>query len=114
MVIRCIAQGLIPTTVNRESGSGGPSFSVGAAADSYYEYLLKLWLLGGQKVSKSSIQHPSRLWHPTWSLSSGVHMGLAGSHTVLQATAGASGCTGVVELRLIPCRQRKSRQTRTV
>jgi Glycosyl hydrolase family 47 len=45
-------QGLIPTTINRQSGTGGASFSVGAAADSYYEYLLKLWLLGGQKVSR--------------------------------------------------------------
>lgn len=45
-------QGLIPTTINRQSGTGGASFSVGAAADSYYEYLLKLWLLGGQKVSQ--------------------------------------------------------------
>lgn len=50
-------QGLIPTTVNRDSGSGGPSFSVGAAADSYYEYLLKLWLLGGQKED---------LWRHMW------------------------------------------------
>jgi Glycosyl hydrolase family 47 len=48
-------QGLIPTTINRQSGTGGATFSVGAAADSYYEYLLKLWLLGGQKVS---LHHP--------------------------------------------------------
>ena len=48
-------QGLIPTTINRQSGTGGATFSVGAAADSYYEYLLKLWLLGGQKVSQ---HHP--------------------------------------------------------
>lgn len=29
---------------------GAPYFSVGAMADSFYEYLIKLWLLGGQKV----------------------------------------------------------------
>lgn len=51
-------QGLIPTTINRQSGTGGASFSVGAAADSYYEYLLKLWLLGGQKVRQHRL-----CWH---------------------------------------------------
>lgn len=44
-------QGLVPTSLTRATAAGGPSFSVGAMADSYYEYLLKLWLLGGQKAS---------------------------------------------------------------
>ena len=41
----------MPTTLARKTAAGSPSFSVGAMADSYYEYLLKLWLLDGQKVS---------------------------------------------------------------
>jgi Glycosyl hydrolase family 47 len=58
-----LVQGLIPTTINRQSGSGGATFSVGAAADSYYEYLLKLWLLGGQKVHTLALSHkPCGLW----------------------------------------------------
>ncbi len=44
-------QGLVPTKLTRATGVGGPSFSVGAMADSYYEYLLKLWLLDGQKAN---------------------------------------------------------------
>lgn len=44
-------QGLVPTKLTRATGVGGPSFSVGAMADSYYEYLLKLWLLNGQKAN---------------------------------------------------------------
>ena len=53
-VLSC-AQGLIPTTINRQTGSGGAAYSVGAAADSYYEYLLKLWLLDGQKVCQDRL-----------------------------------------------------------
>ena len=46
-VERCL-QGLIPTRVSRSDASGGDSFTMGAAADSFYEYLLKVWLQGGR------------------------------------------------------------------
>ena len=46
-----VMQGLIPTTISRSDASGMVSYSMGAAADSYYEYLLKVWLLRGKKVS---------------------------------------------------------------
>ena len=44
--------GLIPVRLNRRRGtfSAMKSYTVGAMADSYYEYLLKMWLLKGQQV----------------------------------------------------------------
>lgn len=45
-------QGLLPTRLNRNKGSfaGMRTYTMGANADSYYEYLLKMWLLKQQKV----------------------------------------------------------------
>lgn len=42
-------EGLIPTMISRNDASGSDSYSMGAAADSFYEYLLKVWLLRGKK-----------------------------------------------------------------
>ena len=44
--------GLVPVRLNRRRGtfSAMKSYTVGAMADSYYEYLLKMWLLKGQQV----------------------------------------------------------------
>ncbi|DBB14856.1 TPA: hypothetical protein ACH3X3_004461 [Trebouxia sp. C0006] len=44
-------QGLLPTRLNRNRGTftGMKTYTLGAMADSYYEYLLKMWLLKGQK-----------------------------------------------------------------
>ena len=45
-------KGLLPTRLNRNKGSfaGMRTYTMGANADSYYEYLLKMWLLKQQKV----------------------------------------------------------------
>ena len=44
-------QALLPVSLDLASGaSRGAAFSVGAEADSYYEYLLKNWLLTGKQV----------------------------------------------------------------
>ena len=40
------SEGLLPTLLNVATGS---SYSAGAYADSYYEYLLKVWIQGGKK-----------------------------------------------------------------
>ncbi|DBB01907.1 TPA: hypothetical protein ACH3X1_000502 [Trebouxia sp. C0004] len=44
-------QGLLPTRLNRNRGTftNMKTYTVGAMADSYYEYLLKMWLLKQQK-----------------------------------------------------------------
>ncbi|KAL3135602.1 hypothetical protein ABBQ38_006083 [Trebouxia sp. C0009 RCD-2024] len=44
-------QGLMPIRLNRRKGNfaGMKTYTVGANADSYYEYLLKMWLLKQQK-----------------------------------------------------------------
>ena len=44
--------GLLPIRLNRNKGkwSSMKTFTLGAMADSYYEYLLKMWLLKQQKV----------------------------------------------------------------
>ncbi|KAA6419670.1 MAG: mannosyl-oligosaccharide 1 [Trebouxia sp. A1-2] len=44
-------QGLLPTRLNRNRGTftNMKTYTMGAMADSYYEYLLKMWLLKGQK-----------------------------------------------------------------
>ena len=47
------SQGLIPTMISRNDASGSDSYSMGAAADSFYEYLLKVWMLRGKKVRPS-------------------------------------------------------------
>ncbi|GMT29871.1 hypothetical protein PFISCL1PPCAC_21168, partial [Pristionchus fissidentatus] len=42
--------GLVPMFLNPHTGRwGNHEFSMGAMADSYYEYLLKKWLIGGKK-----------------------------------------------------------------
>ena len=43
-------QGLIPTNLRRDTATGEPYYSMGAAADSYYEYLIKVWLASNKKV----------------------------------------------------------------
>ena len=45
-------QGLLPTRLNRNKGTftGMKTYTMGAMADSFYEYLLKMWLLKQQKV----------------------------------------------------------------
>ena len=44
------SDGLLPTLLNVATGEGkGSSYSAGAYADSYYEYLLKVWIQGGKK-----------------------------------------------------------------
>ena len=44
------SEGLLPTLLNVATGEGkGSSYSAGAYADSYYEYLLKVWIQGGKK-----------------------------------------------------------------
>lgn len=44
-----LVQGLLPVYINLETGAGNPSqVAVGALSDSYYEYLLKVWLLKGR------------------------------------------------------------------
>ena len=45
-----LRQGLIPTSFNRMTAMGEQHYSMGAAADSYYEYLLKMWLASGKKA----------------------------------------------------------------
>ena len=42
--------GLLPTYLDvRTGGVGGDEYTMGAMADSYYEYLLKAWIAGGKK-----------------------------------------------------------------
>ena len=45
-------QGLLPTRLNRNRGTFTPmkTYTVGAMADSYYEYLLKMWLFKQPQV----------------------------------------------------------------
>lgn len=44
------SDGLLPTFLSPVSGEGrGGTYSMGASADSYYEYLLKMWIQGGKK-----------------------------------------------------------------
>ena len=45
-------QGLLPVWINRSSGKfqGRELLTVGAMADSYYEYLLKTWLYTRKQV----------------------------------------------------------------
>jgi len=45
-------QAFLPVWFNRFSGkyNQGNTYTVGGLADSYYEYLLKLWLLQGRRV----------------------------------------------------------------
>lgn len=46
--------GLVPMFINTNSGSFTHLgvFTLGARADSYYEYLLKQWIQGGKKESQ--------------------------------------------------------------
>ena len=42
--------GLLPTFLSPLTGEGTHGdYSMGAMADSYYEYLLKMWIQGGKK-----------------------------------------------------------------
>lgn len=43
--------GLVPMFINTDSGrfSQQGAYTLGARADSYYEYLLKQWIQGGRK-----------------------------------------------------------------
>lgn len=44
------SDGLFPIYLSPITGeANGGSFSMGASADSYYEYLLKMWIQGGKK-----------------------------------------------------------------
>ena len=44
------SDGLFPIFLSPITGeANGGSFSMGASADSYYEYLLKMWIQGGKK-----------------------------------------------------------------
>eukprot|EP00884_Botryococcus_braunii_P011514 jgi/Botrbrau1/20363/Bobra.0006s0028.1 len=43
--------GLLPTYLRMQDGSGSGQLTMGALADSYYEYLLKVWLLKGRAKS---------------------------------------------------------------
>ncbi len=46
-------QAFLPMWFNRFSGKHNPgnTYTLGGMSDSYYEYLLKVWLLGAKKVS---------------------------------------------------------------
>ena len=52
-------QGLLPTRLNRNKGTftNMKTYTLGAMADSYYEYLLKMWLLKQQKVGTLHMLH---------------------------------------------------------
>ena len=58
-------QGLLPTRLNRNKGSfaGMRTYTMGANADSYYEYLLKMWLLKQQKVMPPVCYCPNSRHH---------------------------------------------------
>ena len=45
-------QAFLPMWFNRFTGKHNPgnTYTLGGMSDSYYEYLLKVWLLGGKKV----------------------------------------------------------------
>lgn len=44
-----VVQGLVPLYINLETGTASSGqVGVGALADSYYEYLLKVWVLKGR------------------------------------------------------------------
>ncbi|KAG7388549.1 Endoplasmic reticulum mannosyl-oligosaccharide 1,2-alpha-mannosidase [Phytophthora pseudosyringae] len=50
--------GLLPVQINQQSGKIGTSkITMGANGDSYYEYLLKQWLLSGKKDEKFKTQY---------------------------------------------------------
>jgi mannosyl-oligosaccharide alpha-1,2-mannosidase len=50
MVVGECVQGLLPTYINFENGMlTNGQYTIGALADSYYEYLLKVWVLKGRK-----------------------------------------------------------------
>ena len=48
----CALQAFLPMWFNRFTGKHNPgnTYTLGGMSDSYYEYLLKVWLLGGKKV----------------------------------------------------------------
>ena len=55
-------EGLFPLTYSMSDGQPqGPKFSVGARADSAYEYLLKQWLMTGKTEQKFLDMCTSRL-----------------------------------------------------
>ena len=66
-------QGLMPVWINRSSGKfqGRELLTVGAMADSYYEYLLKTWLYtrkqvcGSRMVSRNPQSTLAIPWHPS-------------------------------------------------
>jgi mannosyl-oligosaccharide alpha-1,2-mannosidase len=44
-----VRQGLLPVYINLETGAAtSAQFAMGALSDSYYEYLLKVWVLKGR------------------------------------------------------------------
>ena len=44
-----LLQGLLPVYINLETGMGNSNqVAIGALSDSYYEYLLKVWILKGR------------------------------------------------------------------
>ena len=51
-----VLQGLLPVWYNRRQGKASTSnlYSVGAMADSFFEYLLKLWLLHQKQANTQS------------------------------------------------------------
>lgn len=46
--------GLYPTTINPDTGdwNSGAAYTIGALADSFYEYLLKTWLISDRKDNR--------------------------------------------------------------
>ena len=68
--------GLLPTNLSPRSGeSRGGALTMGAMADSYYEYLLKMWIQGGKKDEVGDLKnilqitfHHSLFETPTLSL----------------------------------------------
>lgn len=54
------SDGLFPIFLSPITGeANGGSFSMGASADSYYEYLLKMWIQGGKKDDVLSLYFSS-------------------------------------------------------
>ena len=65
---RCIfVQALLPVWFNRFTGkyNRGNTYTVGGLADSYYEYLLKLWILRGRRVGEL-IKSPNYRQYSGW------------------------------------------------
>lgn len=65
---------LVPLFINAETGQFRPgTLSMGARADTYYEYLLKQWVQSGRKETKSVLPAASILSTYTCALCMDIH-----------------------------------------